>query len=114
MLQGKDAERIREFLMEHRPHVVAVGATGLEARQLKVHHSADTCTLPKCARSTHHDCLTFGANTSPNFSGLANISACAAVQADLDAIRDAILEHHARVMTAQETGEAAVPPQGST
>jgi hypothetical protein len=36
MLQGKDAERIREFLMEHRPHIVAVGATGLEARQLKV------------------------------------------------------------------------------
>ena len=26
------------------------------------------------------------------------------LQADLDAIRDAILEHHARVMTAQETG----------
>lgn len=35
-LQGKDAERIREFLLEHRPHVVAVGAAGLEARQLKV------------------------------------------------------------------------------
>lgn len=45
--------------MEHTPHVVAVGAGSLEARQLK---------------------------------------------ADLDAIRDSILEHHARIMTAQETG----------
>ncbi len=58
-LQGKDAERVKAFLVEHTPHVVAVGAGGLEARQLK---------------------------------------------ADLDTIRDSILEHHARVMTAQETG----------
>ena len=44
-LQGKDAERIREFLLEHRPHVVAVGAAGLEARQLKVYLPAGICTL---------------------------------------------------------------------
>lgn len=33
--QGQDAQRVKDFLMEHTPHVVAVGGGGLEARQLK-------------------------------------------------------------------------------
>jgi hypothetical protein len=33
--QGQDAQRVKDFLMEHTPHVVAVGAGSLEARQLK-------------------------------------------------------------------------------
>ena len=34
-LQAKDAERIRDFILEHSPHVVLVGASGMECRQLK-------------------------------------------------------------------------------
>ena len=30
----KDAERIRDFILEHRPHVVMVGTTNLHCKQL--------------------------------------------------------------------------------
>lgn len=33
-VQVKDAERIRDFILEHRPHVVLVGATNLHCKQL--------------------------------------------------------------------------------
>jgi transcription elongation factor SPT6 len=35
VVQSRDAERIRDFILEHAPHVVLVGAAGLECRQLK-------------------------------------------------------------------------------
>lgn len=34
VMQVKDAERIRDFILEHRPHVVMVGATNLHCKQL--------------------------------------------------------------------------------
>lgn len=33
-LQAQDAAQVRDFLMEHKPHVIAVGATNLSCRQL--------------------------------------------------------------------------------
>ena len=33
-VQAKDAERIRDFIMEHRPHVVLVGGANPVCRQL--------------------------------------------------------------------------------
>lgn len=33
-MQSKDAQRIRDFILEHRPHVVMVGATNLHCKQL--------------------------------------------------------------------------------